>query len=306
MQSKPAILPKVSVIIPAYNASNFIKNSVDFIKKQSFTYFECIFVDDGSLDNTVNLIEEFTADDKRFKLAKNLKNLGQAASRNKGLKIAKGKYIIWLDVDDIYSPELLQKIYDKAEQTKADITITNLGIINTIHRVRLSSVIYGKNIPQYTFALKDLSKGMSPRRFSLFRNELWNKLFNRQFLLNNKLHLTENIKRCDDLDLSIRSLLVASRIAFIDEPLVTYVSLQNGSNQSTVSAHPLAICYSLENIYNFMLTTNNLSEFIDDFNYLALDNISFILKNCDVAAQSKLIKYYPNFIKKTVSSKTLI
>ncbi len=99
----------VSVIIPSYNASPFIKEAIQSIQSQTYTNWEMIIVDDVSKDNTRELIKEEIKKDGRIQLIELQENGGAAIARNTGINCAKGKYIAFLDSDDLWLPEKLEK-----------------------------------------------------------------------------------------------------------------------------------------------------------------------------------------------------
>ena len=114
--------PLVSVIIPAFNAQNYLIDAVDSIKNQTYTNLEIIIIDDGSTDNTYVVAQKLTQGDARVVLYKNEKNMYIAKTRNKAIMLCKGKYIVWQDADDISQP---QRIMHQVEfmETHADVGI---------------------------------------------------------------------------------------------------------------------------------------------------------------------------------------
>ncbi|MBI1286915.1 MAG: glycosyltransferase [Flavobacteriales bacterium] len=98
--------PLVTVLIPMYNAEDFVEQSVRSILEQTYTNFELLIIDDGSTDRSVPVVESFS--DQRIKLVRNEKNLKLIATLNKGLSLAKGKYIVRLDADDIAIKERIE------------------------------------------------------------------------------------------------------------------------------------------------------------------------------------------------------
>lgn len=100
-------MPKLSVIMPSYNSAKYLKEAISSVLEQSFSDFELIIIDDGSTDNTQDILKAF--DDKRLKLLRNGKNLGIVASLNHGLKLATGDYIIRFDSDDVMLAGRLEK-----------------------------------------------------------------------------------------------------------------------------------------------------------------------------------------------------
>jgi len=100
----------ISVIIPAYNAAKYIKNTVESVLKQTYQNFEIIIVDDASSDNTVEVVNSIK--DERIKLIRHARNQGPGAARNTALDAAKGEYVTFLDSDDEWLPQRLEKMLE--------------------------------------------------------------------------------------------------------------------------------------------------------------------------------------------------
>ncbi len=99
----------VSVITPLYNSANFISHTIESVLNQTYENWEMIIIDDNSTDDSVNIVEEYVKRDDRIRLIKLKKNSGPAIARNKGIKEARGRYIAFLDADDLWLPEKLEK-----------------------------------------------------------------------------------------------------------------------------------------------------------------------------------------------------
>lgn len=110
---------KISVILPVYNSQLYIRKAIESVLAQTFTDFELIIVNDGSTDNTPEIINEFT--DERIRLI-NQENLGPGAARNNALKVAKGDYVMYLDSDDWFCPDALEIAYGEITRFDADLT----------------------------------------------------------------------------------------------------------------------------------------------------------------------------------------
>lgn len=104
--------PLFSIVMPAYNAEKTIQEAIDSVFAQTLKNYELIIVNDCSYDSTQKIIEKNASRDKRISVLKNKENLGVARSRNKALKIAKGRYIAFLDSDDLWMPNKLEKQYE--------------------------------------------------------------------------------------------------------------------------------------------------------------------------------------------------
>lgn len=117
--------PLISIVTPVYNASKFIGETIKSIQNQTYTNWEVIFVDDLSPDDSVVVIERAQKSDKRIKLIHNKKNSGAGISRNNGVKAAKGDYLCFLDADDLWHPEKLERQLEFIERTGAAFSCTS-------------------------------------------------------------------------------------------------------------------------------------------------------------------------------------
>ena len=116
---------KVSVIIPVFNVEKYLKECIESISNQSLEDIEIICIDDGSTDNSLNILNDYADDDCRFKIILQ-DNLGPGAARNKGISIAEGKYIYFMDSDDILELNALEKLYNLSEDKKTDFIFFKL------------------------------------------------------------------------------------------------------------------------------------------------------------------------------------
>ena len=111
---------KISVILTAYNEEKYIAKAIESVLSQTLTDLELIVVNDGSTDNTLNIINSF--DDSRIKVISH-DNIGPGASRNRAMKIAEGEYVAFIDGDDWFSPDALEESFNQAKLYDADITM---------------------------------------------------------------------------------------------------------------------------------------------------------------------------------------
>lgn len=107
MTQKPKIEPLVSIIIPAYNVALFIEETLDSVLAQDYPHWEAIIVDDASTDQTLAILQTYQQHDSRFTVIKNDKNLGAALTRNKAINKAKGRFLAFLDADDVWTQNKL-------------------------------------------------------------------------------------------------------------------------------------------------------------------------------------------------------
>ena len=114
-------IPSVSVIVPMYKVERYIKSCVDSILAQTFQDFEIILVDDASPDGCVELCQKLYGDNEKVRLVRHEKNLGLGPARNTGMKHAVGKYIYFVDSDDLILSNALEKLFNVAERTNAQV-----------------------------------------------------------------------------------------------------------------------------------------------------------------------------------------
>jgi len=121
--------PSISIIVPIWNTEKYLRRCLTSLVNQTKKNIEIICVNDGSSDDSLNIIKEFAAKDSRIKLI-NQKNKGVAVARNVGLKNADGTYIMWCDSDDEYSLNMCEKMFDTIEKEKVDMVICAINVIN--------------------------------------------------------------------------------------------------------------------------------------------------------------------------------
>ena len=113
-------MPAISVIIPIYNVEKYLRRCLDSVKNQTFPDWEAICVNDGSPDNSAEILEEYAKKDARFKIV-NKENGGLSDARNAGMAVASGKYILYLDSDDFIHPQTMEIAYSLALRDGSDI-----------------------------------------------------------------------------------------------------------------------------------------------------------------------------------------
>lgn len=134
-------LPIISIITPVYNAEAFIRDTITSVQNQTFRNYEHILVDDGSKDSSQEIILSFCSYDDRIKYYKNDYNLGVAETRNKGLEVASGEYICFLDADDLWHPTKLQKQIDFIHGKNLELACSSYSKIDERGKVKGSPII---------------------------------------------------------------------------------------------------------------------------------------------------------------------
>lgn len=239
---------KVSVIIPLYNAGEFLKKCLDSVIAQTLTELEIIVINDGSKDNSDDVMQSYIKKEKRIKYV-NRENRGVSATRNEGLKIALGEYVAFLDADDWVDNDFYEKLYAKASESKADLVIAP-------HIVEVFEKSNVKNLnKEYTkdVYLTDLLKGN-------VEGFVWNKLYKKDFLEVNKIKFPdkEELNYGEDQYFTTRVLVYANIVAFINGTYLHY-RYNTGSLVHTYQKNLIA---DMETLY-----IKNKELFIDNNKY---------------------------------------
>ena len=178
--------PKISLVIPVYNKESFLLPLYKSIQNQSMKDIEIIFIDDNSRDNSAKIIQEFMEKDKRIVFIKHDINYRTFYSRNEGVKTAKGKYILFIDPDDLILNNILEKSYETAELNKLDIVQFYFLMGN--HKIsELSNEFKYKSGILYQPQLKQIFY------YGQTRN-LWDKLIKREILMKSEGFMNEEFR----------------------------------------------------------------------------------------------------------------
>ena len=132
---------KISIIVPVYNVEQYVGKLIESLQNQSYSNIEIILVDDGSLDKSGEICDEYASNDKRIKVI-HKKNNGVGAARNDGLAIATGKWVLFCDSDDWMELEALEKLIIKGEETESDVVF---GDVNLVYDEQIKSVQFYKD-----------------------------------------------------------------------------------------------------------------------------------------------------------------
>jgi teichuronic acid biosynthesis glycosyltransferase TuaG len=138
-------IPEVSVIMPAFNASDYIRESIDSVIEQTFTNWELLVIDDGSTDGTSDLIKDYCNQDQRIKYF-HQENGKQGKARNLGISYANGKYIAFLDADDLWIPEKLEIQLQQIKEKNVDLVFSDSYIFHNENSVDRSSRMNVSNV----------------------------------------------------------------------------------------------------------------------------------------------------------------
>jgi glycosyltransferase involved in cell wall biosynthesis len=269
-------ISKVSVIIPVYNVENHLEDCLDSVINQTLRDIEIICIDDGSTDGSLDILEKFAQKDDRIKIISQ-ENQGAGAARNKGLKIAQGEYLSFLDADDFFELDMLEKVYEYSTEKSLEIAIYGVKTFNdkTSEVKEIEYDIQRKYLPnKFIFNYKDFPMYV----FNTFKNWTWNKLFKRIFILKNDIEFQE-LFRTNDLLFTCKALVKAERISVLDTSLVYYRVGHDFHSQNTNHEHPLDFYNAMIALKSFLIDENIFHEVEQSFVNFAASGCLYNLKS---------------------------
>ena len=202
--------PKISVILPVYNAEKYLRYTLDSVLGGSFSDFEIVAVNDGSCDSSLAILEEYRERDARVKVI-DKPNTGVSDTRNVGIAAAEGDYIAFLDADDIYSPEYLERMHSVAEACGADVTIC-------------SYVTFRGDAPTFPTSENTEAKPTTIRELldTGLMTPLWVKLVRKSVIVDNRISFETDKCYSEDLFFSWKVCLASKSICMLDSRLYGY------------------------------------------------------------------------------------
>lgn len=212
----------VSVVVPVYNTELYLEECLSSLRKQTLKEVEFICVDDGSTDCSVDIIKKYCEQDERFRMIKRTHTDGTGAgpARNLGLDFAVGKYIIFLDSDDFFEETLLEKTYEKAEKTKAQVVIFDAWLFDDREKTEAPSVgvLEKETIPnKNVFSAQDVQESI----FQITWGSAWNMMYLRKYILDSEIQF-QGAKYMDDAKFVYIALCLADRITTLDHKFIHY------------------------------------------------------------------------------------
>lgn len=242
-------MKKVSVIVPIYNAENYIKYAIESLINQTYKNLEFILINDGSTDNTEKIIKKYK--DKRIKYISK-ENTGISDTRNIGLDLATGDYIMFLDSDDYLESDAVQLMVSKIVDDECDLVICDYFI-----ETNTTKEMYIKNFDDCN--LKD-----SPEILNNINMAPWNKIYKKDLFKNGKNRFPVGLKY-EDAPVVVGTLIDAKRIGKVNKCLYHYVIKKSGE---TITRD--------ERLFDIFEVCNLIRDILKKHKYI--DETSFIVK----------------------------
>ncbi len=300
--------PKISIIIPIYNVEKYINKCLDSLINQTLEELEFICINDGSTDNSINILNNYINNDSRFIII-NQSNQGQGIARNNGIKIAKGEYIAFVDPDDWLENSTFEKAYNLAIENNANVVQFNYLEYNDISKT-FKKIDFSERLKkQYKLdILKSNIYSKDDFKEGLFYNldlHVWNRIYKRDFIISNQIEFAHTRNGEDHLFVN-GVLLLSDNIHFLNEYLYIYRT-REGSIVNTKTFMNGVYAFEDINCFKKFLESKNLfqkyeKDFYDysmtilfwHYHQLPAEYISEYEKQCEKFLSNE---YYKKFKK---------
>lgn len=289
----------ISIIIPVYNAEDTIKRAVESCLNQTYKNIEIICVNDGSKDNSLNLLKELEAKDLRVKII-NQANRGPSRARYNAIKEATGEYLMFLDADDWYEPNMVKSMVKALENNNTDFAICDNNIIEIGNLGSLNKVI--KNHCSLSFSGY---KNVSHKDFNRsINNTLWNKIFKTEILKQNNIQYPTGLLQYDDKIFILKYLCCIKNCYALTEKLYNYVignpnSLMGKVFTNKNKRHEFDFLFCFADFFEWAKRQNLQEEMVlYVINNQFWASIPFWYKKLSKINKYKMYKHIKNFIEK--------
>ena len=249
---------KVSIIVPIYNVEKYLRKCLDSLVAQTLNEIEIILVNDGSKDDSKKIMKEYKNNypDKIICIYK--ENGGQGSARNEGLKVAKGKYIAYVDSDDWIDEKMIETMYNKAEKANYDILVCGTKVVNEKYEILQEepAIMYEENIKNLLFG----------------KMAIWNKIYRRE-ILEKENYVFRTKKWYEDLDFTAKIILEDYNIGFIDENFYYYVERPNSTMNNQNARKNLEILDAMNEIIKYYKNVDKYEKSYQEIEFLAIYHI---------------------------------
>jgi glycosyltransferase involved in cell wall biosynthesis len=218
---------QVSIIIPIYEAEKYLKRCLDSVLQQSYKDMEIILVDDGSLDECPAICEAYRKKDSRIKVF-HIENCGQGAARNTGMESAAGKYISFVDADDVLAEGAIETLLSIAEEGKYDIVSGNYCRVN--EKIKISSNCYSSG-DMNKYGCKEHKKRYNLYKTSSSFGYVWGKLYRTSFINDHKLRFYQDKKVfMEDTLFNLKAVSFNPKYYVLNKPIYYYYIYESSTS----------------------------------------------------------------------------
>lgn len=273
----------ISVVIPVYNTSSYLARCIDSIFEQDLKDVELIFIDDYSTDNSFEVLNQCLkgreSESENLTIEKNPKNLGSGETRNKGISLAKGDYVIFVDSDDYVTSDYFQ-VLKKAIESRPDIVVFDM-----------TEIWSNKTVLKHVDLPDSPLESVELLLLNKMHNSLCNKMFKRSMFLKHDIRITEGLSMFEDKSICFKLFYYAKSQLYIDKSLYFYDRSRENSltkvfKESNIQASVI-VAKVIDDFFNDKEVSDNIHNAIQANKVHVLGYIGLY---CDRTTRSKYAK----------------
>jgi glycosyltransferase involved in cell wall biosynthesis len=269
---------KFTIIIPIYNAEKYLEQALKSVVNQTYSDWELICINDGSTDSSAQIVDRFSKTDNRI-LTVNQQNSGQGIARNRGIELASGDYILFLDADDWLEINTLETLNKIIEQNSADLVIFEKDeyFEDTAQFVRRDMLRISeaaskiKLLKTKPFAIETHRNYTAKELYSTFFYSIpytWDKAYSRNFLITNNIRYEQG-KLSEDTGFYLQTMLLAKNIVYSDKYLYHYRNHSTNITKTASEKH-FSIFFRIKTIRNLLEKHSVQNALYANYQYFAL------------------------------------
>lgn len=254
----------ISVIVPVYNAANYLRSCLDSILQSTYKDVELILIDDGSIDGSKQICDQYAGIDNRVRVV-HQDNAGISAARNAGLDIAAGEYIGFVDSDDLIHPQMLQILHTAITSGNYDFSMV-LGVMTpeNFDRSVLNNTVCVPDLKTRVMGRHDLMAGLMGKSGGDFQYMVvWNKLYKRSLLQDLRFNSTSS----EDMEWNTRVCVKMNQGIYVDAEL--YYWIQHGTS---FTHQPISLS-KIERINSYLIAFNEIPPILKQERSLCLEKM---------------------------------
>ena len=280
---------KVSVLIPVYNVSMFLEESISSVLNQNLDDIELICVNDGSTDDSLEILEKFAKADSRVKIFTK-ENGGCGSARNMALSKAEGEFVYFFDPDDRILPNTLKYTYENALKNESDLVLfkatrfNDKGVYYNRTYMDLDNHFKDVDFDDFTFDYRDIREFVLDSPYAP-----WCKLYRKSFIDSYDDFKFDLGVAFDDVPFHVKSLIRARKISFVNEYLYHY-RFDNPNSVNHTSSNSFDIFKIINIVKSILENENKFDELYFEFNKFLLYNINYYLISSDSEEYFKMAK----------------
>ncbi len=290
---------KVSIIVPVYNAENYLKQCLDSIVNQTYKNIEIICINDASTDNSLSILKEYEENDKRIKILSG-EHIGAGKARNLGIENSNGDYLLFLDCDDFFELNMVEEMLNKIINENSDIAICESIVFDNVS----GDIIKLNNGLSQHFTTSPINPQNYPEDlFTYIDGCAWNKMFKATMVKENAVFF-EDLTSCNDVTFTYTMLALAKSISIINKQLVHYrtnqknnISANRGDKAINGIFAVIAIkknlkTYNLYDVYRNTFYRKTKGIFLNELSYCSQKQKQFFIKSAKKFLPQDLLKIF--------------